>query len=116
MQVRQAAARLAFVENRFDQQTGGNDFVARREKKTRARYMRRTLGFALAAAQAVLDGVADLFDLSLLHDERLGTEQIKTRGVEHLQINVFGQFAAVKVPLRVHLMHVLGIEFQFFGV
>ena len=43
MQVRQAAARLAFVENRFDQQTGGNDFVARREKKTRARYVRRTL-------------------------------------------------------------------------
>ena len=52
---RDAAARLLLVQDRLDEQRGGEDLVARRVEQVGARHVRRARRLALAAAQAVLD-------------------------------------------------------------
>ena len=56
---RDAAAGLLLVEKRLDEQRGGQDLVARRVQQIGARHVGRADGLALAAAQAILDGVGD---------------------------------------------------------
>jgi hypothetical protein len=54
-----AAARLLLVEEGLDQQRGRQDLVARAVQQVGARHVRRAHRLALAAAQAVLDALAD---------------------------------------------------------
>ncbi len=56
---RDAAPRLLLVQERLDQQRGGEDLVARRVEQVGARHVRRAHRLALAAAQAVLDRFGD---------------------------------------------------------
>jgi hypothetical protein len=62
---RHAAARLLLVQERLDQQRGRQDLVARRIQQVRARHVGRAHRLALAAAQAVLDGIGDRADVRL---------------------------------------------------
>ena len=78
---RHAAARLLLVQERLDQQRGGEDLVARAVQQVGARHVRGAHRLALAAAQAVLDRIGDRADVGLLHDQRLVAHQAEARRV-----------------------------------
>ena len=69
--------------------------------------MRRTGVLALAAAQAVLDGVRDILQIILLHEKRLGAQQMEARREGDIETGAVAQLAAVEEAVRVHLVEVL---------
>ena len=81
-----AAARLLLVEEGLDQQAGGQDLVARAVQQVGARHVRGADRLALAAAQAVLDAVADGADVAALHDQRLVAHQAEAGRVGGAQV------------------------------
>ena len=81
-----ATPRLLFVQEGLDQQRGRENLVARAVEQVGARHVRRAHRLALAAAQAVLDAVADGADVALLHDQRLVPHQPETRRVSGRQV------------------------------
>ena len=96
-----AASRLLFVQERFDQQRGRQNLVTRRIEQVGTRHMRRAHGLALAAAQAVLDGIGNRVDVRLLHDERLVAHQVEAGRLGIAQIAAGQQLALVEAPLRI---------------
>ena len=119
---RHAAAGLLFVQKSFDQQRRGQNFVARAVEQIGAWHMGGTHRLALAAAQAVLDGLGNRANVGLLHDQRLVPHQAKAgrvglaqSGCTHIGVAVGGlaqQFAFVEVTLRVHARFVIGKGLQ----
>src|SRR6185312_11531954 len=116
-----AAAGLLLVEEGLDEKRGRQNLVARAIEEVGARHVRRAYGFALAAAQAVLDGIGDRADVRLLHDERLVSEEVEARRVRIREIAAGQELAQVEPALRVDRLlvgaelHDLSIlqEFQF---
>ena len=102
-----AASRLLLVEERFDEQGRGQDLIARRVEKIGARHMRGADRLALAAAQAILDGVADVADIALLHDERLVAHQPETWRPRMTKIGARHQLACIEVAVRIDFALVL---------
>ena len=96
---RDAAAGLLFVEKGLDQQRGGQNLVARRVQQIGARHMGGADRLALAAAQAVLDGIGDRADVRLLHDQRFMSQQAEARRVGAAQIAVRHQLVLVEAPV-----------------
>ena len=90
---RHAAARLLFVEEGLDQQRGRQNLVAGRVQQIGAWHMGGTHGLALAAAQAVLDGVGNGANVRLLHDDGLIAHQAEGRRVGIGQIGKHQRFA-----------------------
>jgi len=114
MTLRETAAGLLFVEVGLDQKRCGNDLVSRRIEQVGVRLMRRTGVLALAAAQAVLDGVRNILQIVLLHEERLGAQQMEARREGDIESRAVAQLAAVEEAVRVHLVEVLVEGFQLF--
>ena len=102
-----AASRLLLVEERLDKQRRGQDLVARRVEQIGARHMRGADRLALAAAQAILDGVADVADIALLHDERLMAHQPEAWRPRMPKIGARHQLARVEVAVRIDFALVL---------
>ncbi len=98
---RDAAARLFLVQERLDQHRGGEDLVARRIEQVRARHVGAADRLALAAAQAVLDRVADPGDVRLLHDQRFVAEQVEARRIRVAQVRAGQQLAGVETAFRI---------------
>ena len=98
---RNAAPRLLFVQERFDQQGRRQDLVARRIEQVRARYVRRTHRLALAAAQAILDRIGNARDVALLHDQRLVAHQAEARRVRVRHVGAGHQLALVESPFGI---------------
>ena len=96
---RYAAARLLLIEKGFDQQRSRENFVARRIQQIGARHMRGANRFALAAAQAILDGIGNAADVGLLHDQRFMPEQAEARRIGAAQIALRHQFVLVEMTL-----------------
>src|SRR5678816_2501957 len=65
--------------------------------------MGRAGGLALAAAQAVLDGVGDPPEVGLLQEQRLGPDQRKARRVGVGEVAAGKELARVEAPLGVDL-------------
>ncbi len=60
---------LLFVKKGLDQKRGCEDFVSRRVKQIRPRYVGGTNRLAFATTQTILDRVGDRADIGLLQDE-----------------------------------------------
>ena len=100
---RDAAARLLLVQKRFDQQTAGEDLVARAVQQIGARHMRAADRLALSATQTVLDRIGDRADLALLEDQTLLFEQTEARRIGLPQIGTGQQLAAIEAAFRIDL-------------
>ena len=98
---RDAAPGLLLVQEGLDQHRRGEDLVARRIEQVGAGHVRAADRLALAAAQAVLDRVADLRDVRLLHDQRLVAEQVEAGRVGVAQVGARQQLAGVEAAVRV---------------
>jgi hypothetical protein len=102
---RHAAAGLLFIQERFDQQRGREDLVARAVEQVGARHVGGAHRLALAATQAVFHRVGDLADVAALHDQRLVAHQPEARcvgvGQVGLERRVTQQLALVEAALRV---------------
>ena len=101
-----AAAGLLLVEEGLGQQADAEDLVARRVQQIGARYVSGAHRLAFAAAQAVLDRVADGADVGLFQNQRLGAQQGERRGIGHGEVGAGQQFPAVEVTVGVHLLFV----------
>ena len=60
---------MFFVEEGFDDEAGGEDFVARGVEEVGARDVGHADGFAFAAAQAVFDFVVERAQFGFFEDE-----------------------------------------------
>ena len=98
---RHAATGLLLVEEGLDQQRSREDLVAWAVEEVGAWYVSRADGFALAAAQAVLDRARDRADVGLLHDQRLVPEQVEARRIGAGEIAPRQQLALVEAALGV---------------
>ncbi len=98
---RDAAARLFLVQERLDDETGGQDLVARRVQQVGARHVRVAHRLALAAAQAVLDLVVERAQLARLQDQRLLLHQAQRRRVRAVEGRARQQLAAIEMAVGV---------------
>ena len=103
-----AAAGLLFVQKGFNQQGGGQNFVAWAVEQIGSRHMGGAHRFAFAATQTVFDGVGNGTNVRLFHDERLVAHQAKAGRVSAAQIGVFQQLAFVEPTLGVDAGFVVG--------
>ena len=121
MPERNAAPRLLFVQESFDQQAGRENLVARRVKQVCARHVRRAHRLAFAATQTVFHRIADRSDVACFKDQRLATEQAERRRVRISQVTTGHQLALVEAafgidPLLVALERpdlIIGQVFKF---
>src|SRR5260370_34282559 len=96
-----AATGLLLVQKRLYQQRGGEDLVARAVEQVGARHVRSADRLALATAQTVLDGIGDVSDVRLLHDQRLVPQQVEARCIGIGQVASGHQLTAIETTLRV---------------
>ena len=75
------SACLLFVQEGFDQQGRGQNFVARAVEQIGAWHMRGAHGFAFAATQTIFHTVGNGANVRLLHDERFVAHQTKAGGI-----------------------------------
>ena len=108
-----ATTGLLFVQKGFNQERGGQNFVAWAVEQIGARHMGGAYRFAFAAAQAVFDRVRDGPDVRLLHDQRLVAHQAKAGGVGLAQVGIFQQLAFVEMAIRVDAGFVISKRFEF---
>ncbi len=111
---RYSAPRLLFVQKRFDQQRSRKNLVARRVEQVGARYVRRAHWLALAAAQAILDGIGDACDIALLHDQRFVTHQSEARRIRVRHVRARHQLALVETAFRIDGVLVAAKSRRFF--
>ena len=109
------ASGLLLIEEGFDEQRCGQDFVARTVEQIGPRHMGRADRLALAATQAVLDRVGNRADVGLLHDQRLGAHQPEARGIGIAQIAIDHQLAAVEATLGIDSLLVVAKLGEFLG-
>ena len=111
-----AAPRLLFIQKRFNQQRRRQNLVARAVQQIGARHVGGTHRLALAAPQAVFDGVGNRADIALLHDQRLVRHQAKRRrvGVGEVGglVRLAQQLALVEASVRVNARLVVGKRLQ----
>src|SRR5690606_2272148 len=91
-----AAPCLFFVQKGFDQQGRSKDFVARRVQQVGAWHVSGAYRLALAAAQAVFDGVGDRADFAALHDQGFMPQQVEAGRPGMTQVSAGQEFASVE--------------------
>ena len=79
---------LLFVQEGFDQQGCGQNFVAGAVQQIGPRNVCGAHRFAFATAQAIFDTVGNGANVGLLHDERFVAHQTKTGGVGIGQVSM----------------------------
>ena len=112
---RYPAARLLLVEKGLQNEAGGKDLVARRIEQIGPRHVGVADGLALAAAQAVADGVVERAQLALFQDQGLLLHQAQGGGVGIVQTRARQQLAAVEHAARIHALLVFGEGLQGAG-
>src|SRR6202166_3533513 len=110
---RDAAARLLFVEERFDQERGRQDLVPRRIQQISARHVGGADRLAFAAPQAVLDGIGNSADVRMLHDQGLVSQQPEARGIGPAQVAVRHEFMLVEPAFGVDALLVRAKRSKF---
>ena len=111
-----ATAGLLFVQERLDEQRGGQNLVARTVLQVGARHVGGTYRLALAAAQAVFDGVGNGTDVGLLQDQRLGPHEAEARRIGMAQVATFKQLAFIEATLRVDALFIVAKRLDFLGL
>ena len=84
-----APAGLLLVEEGLDQKRCGQNFVARRIEQIGPWRVGGTDWFALAATQAVGEGIGNGANVALLHDQALGPHESKRRRVGPAKVCAF---------------------------
>ena len=98
------ATGLFLVEKGLDDQTGGQNLVARRIQQVGTRYMGVAHRFAFAAAQTVADIVVEVTQLALFQQQRLLLHQAQRGRIGIVQPGTGQQLAGVEMVFRIDLL------------